>query len=168
MPVDDSAGQSPLGDPDQGGSGHATSGQSGSDRGGSGHGAAGSAAPGFRAGPAETGDGVDGGAARGIWLTASTWVPEDLIEALRRCEPGSEGGYQRGQSAGRQVHQHHQRVAPEACRRRRRDPVAPDAGHSRDHGAELPGCAGSPSSACTAAMRQAFCRLRSSSALVWA
>jgi hypothetical protein len=86
MPVDDSAGQSPLGDPDQGDSNRGTSGQSGSDRG-----AAGNAAPGFRAGPAETGDGADGGAARGVRLTASTWVPEDLVEALRRCEPGSEG-----------------------------------------------------------------------------
>jgi hypothetical protein len=43
MPVDDSAGQSPLGDPDQGDSNRGTSGQSGSDRG-----AAGNAAPGFR------------------------------------------------------------------------------------------------------------------------
>ena len=59
--------------------------------GGSDRGAAGSAAPGFRAGPAETGDGADGGAARGVWLTASTWVPEDLVEALRRFGPGSEG-----------------------------------------------------------------------------
>ena len=32
MPVDDSAGQSPLGDPDQGDSNRGTSGQSGSDR----------------------------------------------------------------------------------------------------------------------------------------
>src|SRR5450755_1938849 len=116
MPVDDTAGQAPLGDPDQGdsnhgtpsqggaghgsssqgGAGHGSSSQGGaghgtSDRGTSDHGAAGNAAPGFGAGPAETGDGADGGAARGVWLTASTWLPEDLVEALRRCKAGSEG-----------------------------------------------------------------------------
>ena len=106
MPVDDSAGQSSLGDPDQGDSNRATSDSSTSDHGtsdngtsdngtsgrsGTDHDAAGNTALGFGAGPAETGDGLDGEAARGVWLTVSTCVPKDLVDALRRCEPGSEG-----------------------------------------------------------------------------
>ena len=91
MPVDDSAGQSPLGDPDQGDSNRGTSDHGTSDRSGTDHGAAGNTPLGFGAGPAETGDDLDGDAARGVWLTVSTLVPKNLVDALRRSEPGSEG-----------------------------------------------------------------------------
>ena len=35
-------------------------------------------------------DGADA-ASEGMWLTASTWLPRDLLEALGRCIPGEDG-----------------------------------------------------------------------------
>src|SRR5882757_3021994 len=36
-------------------------------------------------------DGADAAAPEGMWLTASTWLPRELLEALGRCIPGEDG-----------------------------------------------------------------------------
>ncbi len=36
-------------------------------------------------------DGADAAAPEGMWLTASTWLPGELLEALGRCIPGEDG-----------------------------------------------------------------------------